>query len=258
MINNKKILVVMPAYNAEKTLKKTYEEIDKQFVDEILVVDDASKDNTVTLATNLGLTTIVHRRNLGYGGNQKTCYRYALKTEANIIVILHPDYQYTPKLIPALVCPIAYDVYDIMLGSRILRNSALKGGMPLYKYISNRILTSIQNILIGTKLSEFHTGYRAFSREVIENLPLEENSDDFIFDNQVILQAHFSGYRIGELSCPTLYFKEASSINLFRSIKYGLGCLLNSLLFIFAKFRIFKINIFNSSGRKLGENRFQK
>lgn len=254
MINNKKVLVVMPAYNAEKTLKKTYEGINKQLVDEIIVVDDASKDNTVKLAKNLGLTTIVHQRNLGYGGNQKTCYRYALKMGADIIVMLHPDYQYTPKLIPALICPIAYDVYDVMLGSRILGNLSHKGRMPIYKYISNRILTFIQNILIGTKLSEFHTGYRAFSRKTLENLPLEENSNDFIFDNQMILQAHFFGYRIGELSCPTLYFKEASSINFLRSIKYGLGCLLNSFLFIFAKFRIFKTNIFNSSGGKLGEN----
>ncbi len=251
MIKGKKIVVVMPAYNAEKTLKKTYDEIPKDIVDEVILVDDKSSDNTVKLAKELGINKVIeHEENKGYGGNQKTCYKTALQSGADIVVMLHPDYQYTPKLLEAMVYPIANDVYDVMLGSRILGNGALKGGMPLYKYIANRFLTFFQNILLNHKLAEYHTGYRAFSREVLENLPLERNSDDFVFDNEMLAQAIFADFRIGEVSCPTKYFEEASSINLKRSIKYGLGVLRVSLTFRLHKWGIIKSKIFDFGYRK--------
>ncbi len=246
MIRGKKIIVVMPAYNAEKTLEKTYAEVPREIVDEVILVDDKSSDNTAALARKLGIDkVIVHEKNKGYGGNQKTCYATALKSGADIVVMLHPDYQYTPKLLEAMVYPIANGVYDVMLGSRILGKGALKGGMPLYKYIANRVLTFIQNLLLDHKLAEYHTGYRAFSREVLETLPLQNNSDDFIFDNEMLAQAIYADFRIGEVSCPTKYFKEASSINLKRSIVYGLGVLKVSLLFRLNKWGILKSKIFN-------------
>lgn len=228
MIANQKVVVVLPAYHAEKTLEKTVSEIPKDVVDEILLVDDASRDRTAELSRTLGLKTFVHPQNLGYGGNQKTCYREALKLGADIIVMLHPDYQYSPKLVGAMAHMIASGHYDIVLGSRILAQSAIAGGMPVYKYISNRFLTWTQNFLIGQKLSEYHTGYRAYTRKVLETLPLDQNSNDFVFDNEVLCQAVRSGFRIGEISCPTRYFPEASSINFKRSIIYGLGVLYRS------------------------------
>ena len=235
MINGKRILVVMPAYNAEKTLEQTVAEVPRDLVDEIILTDDASRDGTAALARKLGLTLFEHERNRGYGGNQKTCYAGALERGADVVVMLHPDYQYTPKLVVAMASMIAYGVYDMILGSRILGKGALVGGMPLYKYVSNRFLTFVQNVLIGQKLSEYHTGYRAFSRTVLERLPLEANSDDFVFDNQMVTQAHFFNFRIGEISCPTKYFEEASSIGFSRSVTYGLGCLRNSVLYRLAK-----------------------
>lgn len=222
---DKKVVLVMPAYNAAKTLEKTYNDIPHEFVSDILLVDDFSTDDTVEVAQSLGITTISHDRNKGYGGNQKTCYRHALEMGADVVVMLHPDYQYTPKLIPAMVTPIAAGLYDCMIGTRILGKGALEGGMPIYKYIANRGLTLFQNILVKQKLSEYHTGYRAFSREVLERLPLEANSDDFIFDNQMLCQIIYGGFRIGEVSCPTLYEPDSSSINFLRSCKYGLGVL---------------------------------
>ena len=215
----------MPAYRAEKTLAKCYAAIPHDIVDSVLLVDDGSDDATLAVAADLGIVTHRHPRNLGYGANQKTCYRAALADEADIIVMLHPDYQYEPKLITAMAAMIASGVYDVVIGSRILGNTALRGGMPLYKYVSNRVLTALQNLLIGTKLSEFHTGYRAFSRRVIAELPLRANSQDFIFDNQMLVQAHAFGMRIGEISCPTRYFDDASEINFARSVVYGLGVL---------------------------------
>ncbi|KAF0146396.1 MAG: glycosyl transferase family protein [Nitrospirae bacterium] len=241
MIRNKKVVVVLPAYNAEKTLEATYSEIPKDIVDEIILVDDASSDKTADMAKSLGIKTIVHPENKGYGGNQKTCYREALKLGADIVIMLHPDYQYTPKLIPAMAYLIESGEFDAVLGSRILSGGALRGGMPFYKYLSNRILTFIQNILLGQKLSEYHTGYRAFRREILERLPLEENSDDFVFDNQMLSQIIFFGYKVGEISCPAKYFAEASSINFRRSIKYGLGVLLTAV-----KFALQKTGIINS------------
>jgi glycosyltransferase involved in cell wall biosynthesis len=225
VLHGKRVVVVMPAYNAARTLVQTVEEIPKGFVDEIVVVDDASTDETVRVARSLGLETIVHQRNRGYGGNQKTCYARALELGADVVVMLHPDYQYTPKLVVAMASLVAVGQYDIVLGSRILSGGALKGGMPLYKYVSNRFLTLVQNVLTGAKLSEYHTGYRAFSREVLTTLPLERNSDDFVFDNQMLVQALHFGFTIGEISCPAKYFPEASSINFGRSVKYGLGVL---------------------------------
>lgn len=224
-LGSKKIVIVMPAYNAEKTLHKTYEAMPRDFVHKVILVDDASSDRTADVSNKLGLQTIVHDKNKGYGGNQKTCYRAALEAGADIVVMLHPDYQYEPRLIEAMAAMIASGVYDAVLGSRILAQSSLQGGMPIYKYLSNRFLTFVQNILIGQKLSEYHTGYRAFSREVLERLPLELNSDDFIFDNQMLVQAVYQGFKIGEISCPTKYFPDASSINLKRSIQYGFGVL---------------------------------
>jgi len=225
MLQGKRIVVVLPAYNAAATLERTYREIPQDLVDEILLVDDASQDHTVSVAERLGVPTVIHPANRGYGGNQKTCYREALKLKADVFIMLHPDYQYSPKLIPAMASMVVSEEYDLVLGSRILGGMALKGGMPLYKYIANRFLTSVENMMTLAKLSEYHTGYRAFSRRVLETLPLEENSDDFVFDNQFIVQALYFGFGIGEISCPTRYFPEASMINFSRSIRYGLGVL---------------------------------
>lgn len=224
MIDGKKVIVVMPAYNAELTLERTVAEV-PDMVDEIILVDDHSSDDTVALSKRLGLYTIVHNRNRGYGGNQKTCYREALRRGADIVVMLHPDYQYTPRLIPALAHCVASGLYDIALGSRILGGNALKGGMPRYKYVANRLLTAVENLLLTQKLSEYHSGYRAFSRRVLETLPLEENEDDFVFDNQMLVQALHFGFTIAEVTCPTSYFPDASSINFSRSVKYGFGVL---------------------------------
>lgn len=225
MINGKKIVVVMPAYNAEMTVLRTIAEVDRAVVDHIILVDDASSDATARIAREAGIEVHIHQFNLGYGGNQKTCYRLALQSGADIIIMLHPDYQYTPQLVTAMASMIAYGTYDMVLGSRILGRGALVGGMPLYKYVANRLLTATENVLLGLKLSEYHTGYRAFSRTVVESLPLDRNSDDFVFDNQMIVQAHAAGFLIGEVSCPTYYHPEASSINFRRSVVYGLGVL---------------------------------
>ena len=225
MLNNKKVVVVLPAYNAAKSLRRTVEEIPREIVDEVILTDDASRDNTSELALELGLITIRHDHNRGYGGNQKTCYTAALARGADIVVMLHPDYQYTPKLVSAMASMIAYGEYDAVLASRILGRGALEGGMPLYKYVANRGLTFIENILIGHKMSEYHTGYRAWSREVLQRLPLLSCSEDFVFDNQMIVQALYFGFHVGEISCPTKYFKEASSINFRRSVTYGFGVL---------------------------------
>ncbi len=230
MINGLKVVVVLPAYNAEKTLEHTWREIPPE-VDDIVLVDDCSRDNTAGLAQKLGITTVIHETNTGYGGNQKTCYRIALGMDADIIVMVHPDYQYTPRLVTAMAAMIAYGEFDAVLASRILGKGALKGGMPLYKYIANRFLTLVENILLGQKLSEYHTGYRAFSRKVLETLPLDANSNDFVFDNQMIAQMVWFDFRIGELSCPTKYFKEASSINFRHSVIYGLGVMATALMF---------------------------
>ena len=244
MLNGKKIVVVMPAYNAEKTLEKTYGEIPFEIVDDVVLVDDASRDRTSEIARKLGLKTIVHEKNLGYGGNQKSCYRAALELGADIVIMVHPDYQYTPKLIPAMASMIAYGEFDAVLASRILGIGALEGGMPLYKYLANRFLTFVENLLLGHKLSEYHTGYRAFSREILARLPLEANSNDFVFDNQMLAQIVWFGYRIGELSCPTKYFEEASSINFRRSMVYGLGVLKTAVQFRLQKWGVGKTPIF--------------
>jgi len=244
MLNNKKIVVVLPAYNAAKTLEITYSEIPFDFVDGVVLVDDASRDDTAEVARKLGITTIVHESNKGYGGNQKTCYRAALEMGADIVIMLHPDYQYTPNLLVAMGAMIAYGEFDAVLASRILGIGALKGGMPLYKYVANRFLTLAENLLLGHKLSEYHTGYRAFSREVLEKLNLEANSDDFVFDNQMLAQIVWEGFRIGELSCPTKYFAEASSINFRRSVTYGIGVLKTACQFRLSRAGIFKSAIF--------------
>ncbi len=248
MLNGKKVIVVLPAYNAAKTLEATYKEIPFEFVDGVVLVDDASRDDTAEVARRLGITTIVHEENKGYGGNQKTCYQTALGLGADIVIMLHPDYQYTPNLVVAMAAMIAYGEFDAVLASRILGVGALKGGMPIYKYISNRFLTLVENILLGHKLSEYHTGYRAFSREILENLPLGCNSDDFVFDNQMIAQIIWQGFRIGEVSCPTKYFPEASSINFWRSSVYGLGVLGTAVKFRLAKMGFISPEIF--SGKK--------
>ena len=246
MLNGKKICIVLPAYNASETLEMTYNEIPFDIVDEVVLVDDASKDQTTELGRQLGIKHLIrHEENRGYGGNQKSCYHKALELDADIIVMLHPDYQYTPKLIHAIVGVIAYDVYPVVLGSRILGKGALKGGMPYYKYVANRFLTLGQNILMSQKLSEYHTGYRAFSKEVFDSIDIELNSDDFIFDNQMIAQLFFAGYEIGEVTCPTKYFEEASSINFSRSVKYGFGVIGVSIAYRLAKWGIFKNPIFN-------------
>jgi glycosyltransferase involved in cell wall biosynthesis len=244
MLNGKRIIVVLPAYNAEKTLEMTYREIPGEFVDDVVLVDDASRDDTADVAKRLGIQTVVHERNKGYGGNQKTCYTRALEMGADIVIMLHPDYQYTPRLITAMAAMIAYGEFDAVLASRILGVGALKGGMPLYKYLANRILTFVENILLSHKLSEYHTGYRAFSRQVLEQLPLECNSDDFVFDNQMVAQMVWFGYRIGELSCPTKYFKDASSINFTRSVIYGISVLLTALQFRLCRMGLLRCAIF--------------
>ncbi|HSE11828.1 MAG TPA: glycosyltransferase family 2 protein [Rudaea sp.] len=231
MLHNKKIVVVMPAYRAEKTLETCYRAIPLDIVDEVLLVDDASDDATLAVARRLGIRAHQHPVNRGYGGNQKTCYTLALAAGADIVVMLHPDYQYEPRLITAMAAMVASDVYDVVLGSRILGNTALAGGMPRYKYFFNRLLTFAQNVLVGSKLSEFHTGYRAFSRRVLETLPLAANSDDFVFDNQMLVQALACGMRLGEISCPTKYFPEASQISFRRSVRYGLGVLATSVAY---------------------------
>jgi glycosyltransferase involved in cell wall biosynthesis len=251
MILNKKLVVVMPAYNAEKTLRQTYDELPHDYVDEVILVDDASKDYTPKIAQELGIKTIIHPENRGYGGNQKTCYREALEHGADIVVMVHPDYQYSPRLVTAMASMIASGHYDIVLGSRILGGGSLKGGMPLYKYISNRFLTLIENMVLGVKLSEYHTGFRAFTREVLETLPLMENNDDFVFDNEMLVQAVYFGFKIGEISCPTKYFADASSINFRRSMKYGLGVLSTSVKFALQKRGIRQFMIFNAQGNKL-------
>lgn len=240
----------MPAYNAEKTLKQTYEEIYHDFVDEVILVDDNSDDNTKIVSKELNITTITHKENKGYGGNQKSCYKAALKSGADIVVMLHPDYQYTPKLIPAMVSMMAFEEYDAVLASRMLGNSALKGGMPFYKFLANKFLTGFENLFLGEKLSEYHTGFRGFRKEVLEKLPLAECDDDFIFDNEILALLFYYGYKIGELSCPTKYFKEASSINFLRSCKYGLGVLLVSFQYRLAKMGI-KSKIFKTDAKKL-------
>jgi glycosyltransferase involved in cell wall biosynthesis len=244
----------MPAYNAARTLRQTCAELPRDVVDEVLVVDDYSSDSTVQVARELHLKTFVHNRNLGYGRNQKTCYREALRRGADIVVMLHPDYQYSPRLVAAMASMIAYGQYDLVLGSRILGPGALRGGMPLYKYVSNRALTLFQNLLLNYKLSEYHTGYRAFSREVLNTLPLEENSDDFIFDNEVLAQAIYLGCRIGEISCPARYFPEASSLGLPGCVKYGLLVLVVSLKFRLQKMRLGRFRLLNPQGRKLSED----
>jgi glycosyltransferase involved in cell wall biosynthesis len=250
MINRKRIAVVMPAYNAEKTLEKTVQEL-PDTVDIKILVDDHSMDGTVRIAKKLDVQIFIHEKTYGYGRNQQTCYREALAAGADIVVMVHPDYQYTPLLVTAMASMIAYDVYDVVLGSRIIGGGALKGGMPLYKYVANRLLTAFQNAFTGAKLSEYHTGFRAFRKEVLMNLPLLENSDDFVFDNEILAQSIYFGYRIGEISCPTKYFKEASSINFIRSVKYGFGVLSTTLKSRFQKLGIARYRLFSLEGRKL-------
>ena len=257
MINGKKIIVVMPAYNAAKTLAKTVAEIARDMVDEIIVVDDGSSDETVAEASELGLVVFRHDKNFGYGRNQKTCYAEALSHGAEIVVMVHPDYQYSPKLIVPMASMIAYGDYDAVIGSRILGTGAIKGGMPRYKYIANRFLTLFQNILIGYKLSEYHTGFRAFSREVLEALPLNHNSDDFVFDNQMLAQTVYFGFHIGELSCPTRYTADSSSINFSRSVKYGLGVLATSLSFRMRRIGVGRSPLFGDA-KDLGEAEYYR
>ncbi len=250
MINGKRIAVVMPAYNAERTLEQTVRDL-PDVVDIRILVDDGSSDRTASLSEKLGVRTFIHDTNYGYGRNQQTCYREALAAGADIVVMLHPDYQYSPSLVPALAGMVASGAYDMALGSRILGTGALKGGMPLYKYIANRILTAVQNLFLGVKLSEYHTGFRAFSRKLLETLPLLENSDDFVFDNQMIAQAVMFGFQIGEISCPTRYFAEASSINFRRSVKYGLGVVSTTAAFVAHRMGWIHAPIFKKSGRKV-------
>ena len=251
MMNGKRVAVVMPAYNAAATIERTVGEVPRDIVDDIIVVDDASHDHTVVVAHALGLHVIRHEMNRGYGGNQKTCYRAALERGADIVVMLHPDYQYTPKLIPALVSCISSGLYDVSLGSRILGGKAIKGGMPRYKYIANRLLTLFENILVGAKLSEYHTGYRAFSRRLLETLPLDENDDDFVFDNQMLVQAVHFGFDIAEVTCPTLYFAEASSISFRRSVVYGVGVLAVAAAFRLQRLGVMRFRFLNENGRRL-------
>jgi glycosyltransferase involved in cell wall biosynthesis len=245
MFKNRKIVVVLPAYNAAKTLEATFNEIPFDIVDEVVLVDDASKDETIAKAKELGIRHIIqHEKNKGYGGNQKTCYKKALELGADIVIMLHPDYQYTPQLISPMVSIIANNVYPVVLGSRILGKGALKGGMPMYKYFSNRILTFIQNILLNQKLSEYHTGYRAFSKEVLLSIKIDACNDDFVFDNEMISQIFYNGFEIGEVTCPTRYFKESSSINFKRSIKYGFGCLRVSIVYRLCKWGLLKSKLY--------------
>jgi glycosyltransferase involved in cell wall biosynthesis len=257
MINGKRIAVVMPAYNAERTLEMTVQEL-SDVVDIKILVDDSSKDQTAALSRKLGVQTFIHDANYGYGRNQQTCYREALAAGADIVVMVHPDYQYTPLLVPAMAGMIASGVYDMVLASRILGAGALKGGMPFYKYVANRLLTAFQNLFLGVKLSEYHTGFRAFSKELLETLPLLENSDDFVFDNQMIAQAVMFGFRIGEISCPTKYFEEASSINFKRSVQYGLGVLVTTARFVLHKWGILRARRFGTSGRKVTQQYYSE
>jgi glycosyltransferase involved in cell wall biosynthesis len=250
MINGKRIAVVFPAYNAEKTLRATLDEI-PELVDIRILVDDNSSDQTVALAQQLGLRVFVHDRNYGYGRNQQTCYREALAEGADVVIMVHPDYQYTPLLVTAMASMIAYDVYDVVLGSRIIGGTALRGGMPLYKYVANRLLTAFENLFLRVKLSEYHTGYRAFSRKVLSELPLLENSDDFVFDNQMLAQCVYFQFRIGEVSCPTKYFEEASSINFRRSVTYGLGVVATTLSFALERWGLAHFRRYSRQGRKL-------
>jgi glycosyltransferase involved in cell wall biosynthesis len=251
MFHNHKVVVVMPAYNAARTIERTYREIPLDLVDEVIVTDDASKDATVEVARRLGLHTLVHERNRGYGGNQKTCYTEALRLGADVVVMLHPDYQYTPKLLSPMISMITDGPFDVVLGSRVLGGRALAGGMPIYKYVANRLLTASQNWLCGAKLSEYHTGYRAFSRAVLESLPLLENSDDFVFDNQMLAQILLAGFEVGEISCPAAYFEEASSINFRRSLRYGLGVLQVSFQAFLQRKGLASVRIFDPTGRRL-------
>ncbi len=251
MVRNKKVIVVLPAYNAEKTLKNTYQEIPFDIVDDVILVDDFSTDRTTAIAAGLGIETITHIENLGYGGNQKTCYRAAMQRGADIIVMLHPDYQYTPKLISAMTYLLESGEFDVVLGSRILGGQAVKGGMPIYKYINNRVLTLVQNILLDAKLSEYHTGYRAFTRKVLETIPWEKNSNDFVFDNQMLSQIIYAGFRVAEITCPSKYFPDASSINFMRSVMYGIGCLITSVQFRLSKLGISKFEIFDFKRNKV-------
>ncbi len=251
MLNGKKIVVIMPAYNAEKTLKMTFSEIYQEFVDEIILTDDYSDDGTKELSKELNITTILHKTNKGYGANQKSCYRAALKEGADIVIMLHPDYQYTPKLIPAMASMMAFGEYDAVIASRMLTGSALRGGMPFYKWVSNKFLTFFQNVFLGQNLSEYHTGFRGFTKEILEKLPLEDCDDDFIFDNQMLALIFYYGFKIGEISCPTKYFPEASSINFMRSCKYGIGVLEVSLQYLLARLGVYKTKIFSKNARKL-------
>jgi glycosyltransferase involved in cell wall biosynthesis len=250
MINGKRVAVVLPAYNAARTLEATVQDL-PELVDIRILVDDRSSDQTAEIARRLGLQFYIHDRNYGYGRNQQTCYREALAAGADVVIMVHPDYQYTPLLVTAMASMVAYGVYDVVLGSRIIGGTALRGGMPLYKYIFNRLLTAFENMFLGVKLSEYHTGYRAFSREVLTRLPLLENSDDFVFDNEMLAQCVHFGFRIGEVSCPTKYFEEASSINFRRSVKYGLGVLATTLQFALQRTGIAQCRIFSSEGRRL-------
>jgi glycosyltransferase involved in cell wall biosynthesis len=250
MINGKRIAVVLPAYNAEKTLEATISELPDS-VDIRILVDDRSSDSTVEVAQQLGLQIFLHDKNYGYGRNQQTCYREALASAADVVIMVHPDYQYTPLLVTAIASMIAYGVYDVVLGSRIIGGTAVRGGMPLYKYIANRLLTAFENVFLGVKLSEYHTGYRAFSSRVLMELPLLENSDDFVFDNQMLAQCVHFGFRIGEVSCPTKYFAEASSINFRRSVAYGLGVLATTVQFVLQKWGVARFRKFSPQGRKL-------
>lgn len=250
MINGKRVVVVLPAYNAEKTLEATVREL-PELVDLKILVDDHSTDETVRVANRLGLKVFVHDANYGYGRNQKTCYREAVSAGADIVIMVHPDYQYSPLLVTAIASMIAYGVYDVVLGSRILGGNARSGGMPRYKYISNRLLTAFQNLLLGAKLSEYHTGFRGFRRDVLLSLPLLENSDDFVFDNQILAQTVHFGFRIGEVSCPTKYFEQASSINFRRSVRYGFGVLATSIAFALQKLGLANFRIFSPQGRRL-------
>lgn len=254
MLHGKRLIVVMPAYNAEQTLRQTYEEIPHEYVDDVILVDDKSLDATVKLARELGIRTIVHRENRGYGSNQKTCYREALKLNADVVVMLHPDYQYSPRLITAMATLITSGHYDAVLGSRILGGKSLSSGMPLYKYVANRLLTLIQNLAMGAKLSEYHSGYRAFSRGLLETLPLEENSDDFVFDNEMLAQCLYFDFQLGEISCPTRYFDEASSIGFRRSVRYGFGVLQTIWRFLKNKYLGQTHAIFRRDGRRLRLN----
>ena len=251
MINGKRVAVVMPAYNAEKTLEKTHNEIPHDIVDNIILTDDASQDRTAEIARKLNIKTFVHMKNKGYGGNQKTCYQEALRIGSDIVIMLHPDYQYTPKLITAMASMIAYGVFDAIIASRILGNKAIDGGMPLYKYISNRFLTAVENFIIQQKLSEYHTGYRAFSSEVLRKIPLLENSDDFVFDNEMLLQTMYFGFNVGEVSCPAKYFNDASSISFRRSVTYGIGVIHTSIKYFISKRGSKLYQIFNPDGKKL-------